>query len=75
MLKVHLKNRRNLDQASRLFETAFWHGVCPQNIETILSHIRALCDVAGNGLIDGLSQKDLSNLDSEICKVITTAVK
>lgn len=50
-------------------------GECPQNIETILSHIRALCDVAGNGLIDGLSQKDLSNLDSEICKVITTAVE
>jgi len=41
------------------------------NIEKILSYIRALYDVTGNGNIDGLTQKKLGDLDSEICRIIT----
>ncbi len=50
-------------------------GGKPQpNIEQILSYIRALSDVVGNGNIDGLTGSDLSQLDAEICKVTTEVV-
>ena len=45
------------------------------NIEDIFSHIRALHDIIGNGTIDGLQKQALADLDAEICKHITTAVK
>lgn len=45
------------------------------NIEDIFTHIRALHDIIGNGTIDGLQKKALADMDAEICKHITTAVK
>jgi hypothetical protein len=44
------------------------------NIEEILSHIRALQEVVGSGNIDGLSQKNLLDLDKEICRITTNVV-
>lgn len=51
------------------------NGIAHPNIEDILSHIRAMHDVAGNGSIDGLSKADLANLDAKICKITTEVVK
>jgi hypothetical protein len=45
------------------------------NVEEILSHVRSLHDVVGNGKIDGLSKLDLAGLDKNICKHITDVVK
>ena len=47
---------------------------CP-NIEEIFSHIRALYDIIGSGTIDGLQKQALADLDAEICKHITKAIK
>jgi hypothetical protein len=49
-------------------------GKAAPNIEEILSHIRALQEVIGSGNIDGLSQKDLLELDKEICRITTSVV-
>ena len=50
-------------------------GIANPNIEDILSHIRAMHDVAGNSSIDGLSKTDLGKLDVEICNITTEVVK
>lgn len=44
------------------------------NVEHILSHVRALCEVVGTGEIDGLSREMLSGLDKEICQVTNDVV-
>ncbi len=44
------------------------------NIEDILSHIRALCEVAGSGEVRGLKKDILESLDQEICKIIAEEV-
>lgn len=45
-----------------------------QNIEVVLTEVRALGMVAGNGNVRGFTLKELENLDTEICKVILHAV-
>lgn len=49
-------------------------GKANPNIEEILTHIRALVDVIGNGAIDGLSKAMLTALDDEICRITTEIV-
>ncbi|MCW5262501.1 SIR2 family protein [Verminephrobacter eiseniae] len=51
-------------------------GNSPENptIEEILSHIRALQDVVRDSTIDGLDKTALSDLDKEICDIITKVV-
>lgn len=44
------------------------------NIESILSHIRSLRQVAGSTKIRGLSGNELDELDAEICNIIDTIV-
>lgn len=44
------------------------------NIEEILTHIRALVEVIGNGNIDGLSKAALTAVDEEICRITTEVV-
>ncbi len=51
------------------------NGIAHPNIEDILSHVRALYEVAGNSSIDGLSKDNLGKLDEKICKVTTDVVK
>lgn len=51
------------------------NGIAHPNIEDILSHVRAMHDVAGNSNIDGLSKDDLGKLDEQICKLTTEVVK
>jgi len=49
-------------------------GKANPNIEEILTHIRALVDVIGNGAIDALSKVMLTALDDEICRITTEIV-
>lgn len=49
-------------------------GKANPNIEEILTHIRALVDVIGNGVIDTLSKTTLTALDDEICRITTEIV-
>lgn len=44
------------------------------NIEEILSYIRSLKNVVGNSEVRGLSKKDLTDLDKEICSLISKKV-
>lgn len=50
-------------------------GTREPNIEEILSHIRILQQVVGNGKIDNLKKEDLDKLEEAICKEIINAVK
>lgn len=50
-------------------------GTIQPNIEEILSHVRILRQVVGNGKIDNLKKEDLDKLEEAICKEITNAVK
>ena len=50
-------------------------GTLEPNIEQVLSYIRALNDVVGDGNIDGLTEAALNELDEAICKVTTDVVK
>jgi len=43
-------------------------------IEDILSHVRLLSEVVGEGNIDGFTKKNLAKLEKEICEKITDAV-
>jgi len=45
------------------------------NVEQILTHVRALGEVVGNGSIDGLTKTVLDGIDAEICRVTTEVVK
>ncbi len=49
-------------------------GKTNPNIEEILTHIRALVDVVGGSLIDGLSKNALTGLDERICQITTDFV-
>lgn len=44
-------------------------------IEDILSHVRLLIEVVGEGKFDDFSKKDLTDLETDICDTISTAVK
>jgi len=73
---------RNALQSSKEYKGAFGIikrlgdiGKNEPNVEEILSHVRSLHDVVGNGKIDGLSKLDLAGLDKNICKHITDVVK
>lgn len=44
------------------------------NIEFILSRIRVFASVAGNGDVRGLTAKELTDLDNNVCKVISSEV-
>lgn len=50
-------------------------GIPVPNVEEILSHVRALHEVIGTSNIDGLSKRDLDELDVEICRVTNDVVK
>lgn len=49
-------------------------GISEPNIETILSQIRALKQVAGKGTVKKFTEKDLIDLDELICKTISEVV-
>lgn len=49
-------------------------GFKEPNIEIILSQIRALKQVAGNGTVKDFTEKDLIDLDELICKTISAQV-
>ena len=49
-------------------------GIKDANIEIILSQIRALKQVAGNGTVKEFTEKDLIELDELICKTISAEV-
>ena len=49
-------------------------GLKEPNIEIILSQIRALKQVAGNGTVKEFTEKDLIELDELICKTISVLV-
>ena len=49
-------------------------GFKEPNIEIILSQIRALKQVAGNGTVKEFTEKDLIELDELICKTISVVV-
>ena len=49
-------------------------GKAQPNIEEILTHIRALLEVIGNGNIDGMSKAALTAVDDAICKITTEVV-
>jgi hypothetical protein len=49
-------------------------GINDANIEIILSQIRALKQVAGNGTVKEFTEKDLMDLDELICKTISAEV-
>ncbi len=49
-------------------------GVSSPNIEDILTQVRALRSVAGNGTVRGFVAKDLEDLDESICKIISDEV-
>jgi hypothetical protein len=49
-------------------------GIAEPNIETILSQIRALKQVAGKGTVKEFTEKDLIDLDELICKTISVVV-
>ena len=43
-------------------------------IEDILSHVRLLIEVVGDGQIDDFSKKDLTDLETDICNTISRSV-
>lgn len=49
-------------------------GLSDANIEQILTQVRALRNVAGASTVRGLSEKELGNLDADICKIISVEV-
>ena len=49
-------------------------GEANPNIETILTQVRALRSVAGNGNVRGFVAADLESLDADICKIISDEV-
>lgn len=49
-------------------------GITKPNVEQILTHVRALGEVIGNGF-DGLSKTTLNEVDEEICRLTTDVVK
>lgn len=50
-------------------------GIARPTIEDILSHVRAVSEIVGNGKIDGLSKDALGLLDAEICRLTTESVR
>lgn len=49
-------------------------GISTPNIEIILSQIRALKQVVGNGTVKNFSMSELAKLDEDICHAISTVV-
>jgi SIR2-like protein len=47
------------------------NGKGEPNVEEILSHVRALCEVAGSSGIDGLTKDILNKLDAAVCRATT----
>lgn len=45
-----------------------------QNVEELLSHVRSLAQVAGNGEVRGLKGADLEKMERQICATIATTV-
>jgi len=58
----------------KLLEIMQADGITQPNIEDILTHIRALLSVAGNGEVRGFVASDLKELDKSICKIISAEV-
>ncbi len=49
-------------------------GISSPNIEDILTQVRSLRSVAGNGTVRGFVANDLEDLDQDICKIISDEV-
>lgn len=49
-------------------------GISNPNVEHLLSHIRTLKSLCGDGSVDGFTKEDLNNLDSAICSIIRSIV-
>ena len=49
--------------------------VAKPNLETVLTHIRGLTEVAGKGEVRGLKADELKVLDAKICAEIVNAVR
>jgi hypothetical protein len=71
-LSVSSINKEGYGQVVRRLESG---GKANSTIEDILSHIRSLQEVVLSSTIDGLNNAMLSELDTDICKLITEIVK
>jgi len=74
--------KASLDTEGELKEVAdtIWtrlngRGIQTPNVEDVLSHIRALRSLSGEGGIDGFSEDILSKLDRQICESVRDIVK
>jgi hypothetical protein len=77
LTSIILKKLRNIDQPShcdKLVLQMINDGISDPNIEEILSHIRALKQVAGKGSVREFTAQDLDCLDKDICEIITFEV-
>lgn len=73
-MTVHVSSILESSDKKDLFRQLCSHfkddGRSEPNIESLLSHIRALKQVAGNDSVRGCRAKDLENLDTKICDAI-----
>jgi hypothetical protein len=58
----------------RVISTFTEDGIADPNIENILSTVRGLRNVAGNGTVRGLSKSELEVLETKICEIISNEV-
>lgn len=58
----------------KLSDVLLEDGLIAANVEVLLSRIRSLHDVAGNGVARGLTAAELLKLDVAICRTITEVV-
>jgi hypothetical protein len=75
LVKESLDKEENLkNSAEAAWSRVVARGIVSPTIEDILSHIRTLKSLCGNGSIDGFSQEDLTSLDKAICEQVRTLV-
>jgi SIR2-like domain len=64
-------NETNWDKLLKTFQD---DEINEPNIEDILTRVRALRNIAGNGVVRSLKKKDLEELDDHICQLIAEEV-
>jgi hypothetical protein len=75
LVKEHLDSNDELrDVASTAWSRVVGRGVTTPTVEDVLSHIRTLKALCGDGPIDGFSEDLLVKLDAAICEQIRTIV-
>ena len=74
-VKRALSEDHNLaDVAQTAWDRVISRGIDIPTVEDVLSHIRTLKSLCGDGEIDGFSGDDLENLDTAICERIRNIV-